>query len=103
MLKPAFCFDQSISTRPHTSLLMLIGEAASIKPWGYALYTLTPYTLLTFMVMVLNSDDSAFGCSCIFKYCLLIQGLYSERINHADEDLLCRNRMTLFATWSWRT
>lgn len=69
-------------------------EAGSFQP----LRAVTSPTLLTFMVVVLNSDDSALGCSCIFKYCLLIQGLYSEGINHTDVDLFCMNKWKLFAT-----
>lgn len=69
-------------------------EAGSFQP----LRAVTSQTLLTFRVVVLNSDDSALGCSGTFKYCLLIQGLYSEGINHTDVDLFCINKWKLFAT-----
>lgn len=88
-LKSLFCFNGMTA-----SGLILLCQVRSFQP----LRAVTSQTLLTFMVVVLNSDDSALGCSCTFKYCLLIQGLYSEGINHTDVDFFCINKWKLFTT-----
>lgn len=95
-LKPLLCFNWT--TAPGPTLPSQVRRSCELPaPREH------PWTQLTFMVMVLNSDDSALGASCVFKYRLLIQRLYSEGINHTDEDFFWRNGMKWFATWIWST
>lgn len=95
-LKPLLCFNWMTASGPR--LFSQLRRSCELPAPGEQ-----PRTQLTFMVMVLNSDDSALGRSGIFKYCLLIQRLYSEGINHTDEDFFWRNGMKQFATWIWST
>ena len=47
---------------------------------------------LTFIVVVLHSEDPALGSTGTVKNELLIQGLDGERVQYANVDLLCEGR-----------
>lgn len=49
---------------------------------------------LTFIVVVLHSENPASGSTGTVKNELLIQGLDGERVQHANVDLLCEGRKT---------
>ena len=56
---------------------------------------------LTFIVVVLHSEDPALGSTGTVKNELLIQGLDGERVQHANVDLLCEGRRRGVRQRSW--